>query len=311
LYFAWSRPAEIGAELGVLENRFPTLFEFRRALWPALEALKDPAKFPQSVEGFLDHIVLHDFEQFRQVVRETTGNDVPVMQRQGDKPPTGELGDRFLKDIDTLVVVSLDHQRTSQSASQGEIDVIRHFLSREERCVVVCPHHDIGVVEQLPAQEVEFRHHGDPMIPAQQRFSGFARSLLEGLGFAIENQFGLRPGALPDGSPAPFLAFRDLDKLGLLQDVTTFNVHPHLPHLFVPPEISSKVDELVKQPINLTASPHPFTQEGNRYFNALLQCRGDQQAGSLFVCDATLWSSAFQGLQSLRAFWRNLSSMKI
>ncbi len=45
LYFAWSRPAEIGAVLGKLDNRFPSLFEFRRILWPEFEKLADPARF--------------------------------------------------------------------------------------------------------------------------------------------------------------------------------------------------------------------------------------------------------------------------
>jgi hypothetical protein len=30
VYYAWSRPGEIEAPLGVIENRFPTLFESRR-----------------------------------------------------------------------------------------------------------------------------------------------------------------------------------------------------------------------------------------------------------------------------------------
>jgi hypothetical protein len=30
LYFAWSRPDEVTAPLGILDNRFPALFEVRR-----------------------------------------------------------------------------------------------------------------------------------------------------------------------------------------------------------------------------------------------------------------------------------------
>jgi hypothetical protein len=38
LYFSWSRSLETAAELGKLENRYPTLFEFRRAIWPLYES---------------------------------------------------------------------------------------------------------------------------------------------------------------------------------------------------------------------------------------------------------------------------------
>ena len=62
VYFAWSRPGEFatppGIErstpLGVLENRYTTLFEFRRAVWPALEHLRDPSRYNQGIAGFLD-----------------------------------------------------------------------------------------------------------------------------------------------------------------------------------------------------------------------------------------------------------------
>jgi hypothetical protein len=44
LYFAWSHPDEIAAPLGVLEDRFPALFETRRMFWPRFEQFADPAK---------------------------------------------------------------------------------------------------------------------------------------------------------------------------------------------------------------------------------------------------------------------------
>src|SRR5262245_58159 len=91
LYFSWSRPQELGAPLATLENRYPTLFEFRRALWPLVEQLRDPARFDQGIAGFLDHVVLSDFEAFRKLVREETGHDVPVIQRESDKPSAGQL----------------------------------------------------------------------------------------------------------------------------------------------------------------------------------------------------------------------------
>jgi hypothetical protein len=304
LYFAWSRAFEDNAELAVVENRYPALFEFRRILWPAFDQLR---ALPQGIAGFLDHVVLTDYQLFRDVVREATGNDVVVAQRVGNRPPTAQLDDQFLGGIDTLIVISLDHLRTEQSATAGEIDAVRAFLKRERNCLIVCPHHNVGVSGQLAAQEAEYAHHGDRTVPAQQRFSGLARTLLAGLGLPIENQYGLNPAQAADGGPAPLLLAQEGDRAGVLTGVTTFNLHPHLPHLAFPKELADRVEVLVRQQINLQAPPHPFVAAGNQAFNALLQLRSPEWGGQLFVGDATLWSAGFGGLDSLKAFWRNIA----
>lgn len=41
LYYAWSRPAETGAPLAVIEDCFPALFESRRMLYPRFEEFAD------------------------------------------------------------------------------------------------------------------------------------------------------------------------------------------------------------------------------------------------------------------------------
>ena len=320
LYFAWSRPKEYAAApgvelstpLGVLENRYPSLFEFRRAVWPAFEHLRDPGNFNQSIGGFFDHIILPDFELFRRAVRDETGTEVAVIQRETDTPPPTQLDDDLFKQIDTLIVVSLDHNRTEQAASVGEIDAIRAFVGREGRCVVICPHHDIGADDRLDSELVEYKHHGDVTIPPRQRLGGFARSLLAGLGVPVQNQFGLNPARAEDGTPAPLVVNRDLPGANaVLAGVATFNLHPHLPHLFVPPEFRSLVDVLARQPINPMAPRHLFTDAGNRFFDALLRVRLPGLPGMVLVGDATLWSSAFGGLPSLQVFWRNLAKLAV
>lgn len=55
VYYAWSRPGEVGAPLEVVEDRFPTLFESRRMQYPRFEEFSDPARFNQGIGGFLDH----------------------------------------------------------------------------------------------------------------------------------------------------------------------------------------------------------------------------------------------------------------
>ena len=132
LYFSWSRPKEIEFELGVLSNRFPTLFEFRRAIWPLYEWAADPANYRQDVAGFMDHVILFDFEYFSNAIRERTSRPVSLIQRVDDEPPVRELDEQFLSDVDTLVVVSLDHVRTEQRPTEGEVQAVRHYLERED-----------------------------------------------------------------------------------------------------------------------------------------------------------------------------------
>jgi hypothetical protein len=311
VYYAWSRPGEIGAPLEIIENRFPTLFESRRMGYPRFEDFSDPDQFDQSIAGFLDHIMKHNFSGFVELAGKLTGAPVVEIERVGDDGRVKALDARLLDSADTLIVISFDSQRTDQKAEGAEIRAVRTFLESSDHVVFVCPHHDIGDVPDLPHDErlkrqvADFLHHGDRTIPPQQRFGNFARSLLKGLGAPVENRFGLRPAAEPDGSPSPIEAETALDRLGLLKGVTTFNLHPHLPHLARLDGAAVKLDVLAGQKIDLAAPPHPFTRD-RKTFDALLQSAPDAFAGVLLVSDATLWSSTAGGVASLRRLWTNV-----
>lgn len=67
-------------------------------------------------------------------------------------------------------------------------------------------------------------------MPRQQRFSQYTRFLMRALDFPFHNIWGLRPAVTAGGSEIAAHWFRDLDPLGLLDNVTTLNFHPHLPH---------------------------------------------------------------------------------
>ena len=84
LYFAWNRPTEVAAPLGVLEDRFPALFELRRMFWPHFEQFADPAKFDQGVGGFLDNIQLTNFKLFADLAAGWTGSPVRQAERASD-----------------------------------------------------------------------------------------------------------------------------------------------------------------------------------------------------------------------------------
>lgn len=311
LYFAWSRPAEIDAPLTVIDDRFPAIFELRRLFYPKFETLSDPA-IDQGIGGFLDHVQKPNFAAFVDQAAALSGHPVIQIERIDDNGVRRPLDDALISGFDTIVVISFDSLRTQQAAGSAEIGAVHRFLSNPDHLIVVCPHHDIGVSSEpteqarLAQQTADHFHHGDRAIPPRQGFGGFARTLLSGLGVPVENRFGLRPATAADGTPGPIDVERSLDRLGLLKGVQTFNLHPHLPQLERMGECATRLDVLVRQPIDLAAPPHPFTQDGRHSFDALLQSRPETFTGTLLVSDTTLWSSTAGGEDSLRRLWSNL-----
>lgn len=311
LYFAWSRPLETGVPLAVIENRFPALFESRRMLYPKYETLSDPQRFDQGVGGFLDFIQRPNFAAFGELARTRGGGTVNEIERVADDGAQQLLDDELLGAADTVIVISFDSLRSAQSADARELAAVQRFLADPDHLLFVCPHHDIGAVpesllgERLALQLAEFLHHGDRTIPPQQRFGGFARSLLAGLGVPVENRFGLRPAVDADGQPAPVVVARDLDRLHLLDGIDSLNLHAHLPHFERCGDAVHKLEVLVRQRIDPLAPPHPFVRERGFHFDALLQSRPELFPGTVVVGDATLWSSTAGGFDSLQRLWTN------
>ncbi len=48
---------------------------------------------------------------------------------------------------------------------------------------MIGPHHDVGASPDLEVREMEYRHHGDALVPRQQRFAAYCQSLLKAWGF--------------------------------------------------------------------------------------------------------------------------------
>jgi hypothetical protein len=311
VYYAWSRPGESCAPHHVIEDRFPTLFEMRRMAFPNFHEYSDPDQFEQGIAGFLDHVIKRNFTAFVDLARAITDQQVMEIERVTDDGTLTPLDASLLDGVDTLIVISYDSLPTAQKAESGEIEAVRLFLGQTDHVAFVCPHHDIGNVDGLEKQNrlkrqiEEFEHHGDKASPPRQQFGGFARTLLAGLGVPVENRFGLKPAANPDGSPAALEVEAQLDRLGILRDVDTFNLHPHLPQLERLGEAIAKLDVLARQRIDLAAPPHPFAL-GRASFDAVLQSRPETFDGTLLVSDATLWSSTSSGVDSLRQLWTNV-----
>src|SRR5947209_3891356 len=195
-----------------MDSRFSTMTEVRRVAWPAYETPEfSEEMFLQGIAGTLELFHL-SIVRFQQVVGAVTGSPVTVFQRidqAGQKLP---LDERILNDTDTLMVFGLDHLVTEQEATPEEIEAMRHFLSREGTCLIIGPHHDVGSSDDLKERAMEYAHHGDPLVPRQQRFGKYTRSLMTGLGVPVENRWGLRPATVAGTRRLiPLNTARDLD----------------------------------------------------------------------------------------------------
>lgn len=309
IYWTWSYPWEANRDVTEMDNRFSTMTEVRRVGWPAWEQDGFSEKmFLQGIAGTLELFHL-SIVRFQNVVSEATGQPVPVYQRIDQAGQRLPIDERILDDTDTLMVFGLDHLVTEQEASPGEIEALRKFLTREGTCVVLGPHHDVGVSDDMKIRATEYAHHGDPLVPRQQRFSKYTRSLMRGLSVPIENRHGLRPATLPGTNKlVPLVVNRDLDKKEWLNGVETFNFHMHLPHYHVTTDDPQEIYLLAKQPVDLTR-PHPFIDAGNKEFNMFLWMppKGER-AGDILLADSTIFTTLFGGDASLETFWKNLAT---
>lgn len=309
IYWSWSYPWESQRSPAELENRFSTMTEVRNVLWPAYETPEwSAAQFLQGIAGTLE-LFHRSAIAFQELAGEVTGQPVAVFQRvdqAGYKLPVDE---RILADTDTLLVFGLDHLLSEQAAEPGEIAALQEWLKREDTCLMIGPHHDVGFTDDPKQRQMEYLHHGDTLVPRQQRFSQYTRSLLQAFDVPVINQWGLRP-ALVKGTRdiAPLTAFRDLDKLGLLRNVPTLNFHPHLPHYALTSRDSKSVHVLARQPVD-PDRPHPFTAAGNTEFNCLLWLPpNEKRAGNIVMVDSTNFTTLFGGTESLKNFWKNIAA---
>lgn len=308
VYISWSYPAEANRDPSELDNRFSTMTEVRRVAWPNYE-WADRKVFQQGIAGSLE-LFFRGWVPFQQVVGEATDHPVAVYQRIDQAGYVLPLDERVLGDTDTLLVFGLDHLVTEQEAAPEEIDAVRQFLAREGTCLILGPHHDVGASMNMEERQMEYRHHGDALVPRQQRFGKYTRSLMNGLRVPVENRYGLRPARdQATRQIAPFSASRDLDTRGWLEGVTAFNFHQHLPHYALTIEESPSVRVLTRQPIDLDR-PHPFTEAGNREFNNFIWLPpSGERAGDILMADSTIFSTLFGVDTSLERFWKNLATM--
>jgi len=310
IYWTWSYPWEVQRDPALMENRFSTMTEVRNVVWPAYEKPEYEAdRFLQGIAGTLElfHISALSFQR---VAEEVTGHPVAVFQRVDQAGFRLPIDERILADCDTLLVFGLDHLASELKADPGEVEAIRRWLRREGTCLVLAPHHDVGFTDDYEQRQQEHLHHGDPLVPRQQRFTSYTRDLMQALDVPVCNIWGLRP-AREDGEIVPLTKFPEQDQLGLLEGVPTLNFHLHLPHYELTEPGSDRVRVLARQPVDLER-PHPFTAAGNTEFNIVLWMPPEgERRGDIVLVDSTHFTTLFGGTESLEQFWRNLARMRV
>src|SRR5689334_14362366 len=77
VYVAWTYPGEANRDVAELDNRFSTLTEVRRVLWPSYEAPEwsDPMRFQQGIAGSLE-LFFWAWVRLQRVVTEATGYEI-------------------------------------------------------------------------------------------------------------------------------------------------------------------------------------------------------------------------------------------
>ncbi|HUR07586.1 MAG TPA: hypothetical protein VM347_33940 [Nonomuraea sp.] len=311
IYVSWSYPAEAGRNPAELDNRFSTMTEVRRVNWPAYEDPKwsDPLRFQQGIAGSLE-LFFWGWAPFQQFTQEATGHPVPVYQRIDQAGFPTPLDERVLADTDTLLLFGLDHAITGQEPAPEEIEALRRFLAREGTCLVLGPHHDVGASDDLAVRDAEYQHHGDALVPRQQRFARYVRTLMRG--------FGARRGPL---RPAPRRTGAQEDRSAVHcqrpghHGMAGRGDHSQLPHAPAAlrrddrrPGRRPRAGQAADRPVQ---AAHPFNEAGGTEFNVVLWMPPEgERAGDILLADSTVFSSLFGGDESLRAFWTNIVSSK-
>src|ERR1700730_17481019 len=196
IYWTWSYPWEANRDTTNFDNRFSTMTEVRRVAWPSYEGTEwDEKHFLQGIAGTLE-LFHRSTLAFQKVVGKVTGHPVAVFQRIDQAGYKLPIDERILADTDTLMVFGLDHLLSEQEAAPGEIEAVREWLEREGTCLLLAPHHDVGFTDDYDQRQVEYEHHGDRLVPRQQRFSQYTRSLMRALDVPVHNIWGLRPAGV-------------------------------------------------------------------------------------------------------------------
>ena len=182
IYWTWSYPWEAQRDPAAMENRFSTMTEVRNV---ALARLRDAGVQRGAASCRASPVRWSCSTAPRSASRRSPARPPATRSRCSSastrRAITLPIDERILADTDTLMVFGLDHLPSEQEAAPEEIAAIREWLEREGTCLLLAPHHDVGFTDDLKQRQVEYQHHGDALVPRQQRFSAYTRSLMKAL----------------------------------------------------------------------------------------------------------------------------------
>ena len=136
-----------------------------------------------------------------------------------------------------------------------------------------------GISADLNERPMEYAHHGDALVPRQQRFGKYTRSLMKGS--ACRSKIGTACGqAVVEGTRqiAPLTINRDLDTRGWLErrDELQLPQAPAALRGHRRRRASRSTSSAASR--SICPSPHPFTEAGNREFNSFVWMPPDGRA---------------------------------
>ena len=311
IYISWSYPAEANRDTAELDNRFSTMTEVRRVAWPAYEVprLADPLQFQQGIAGSLE-LFFWAWVPFQRLVGRSPAT--PSRCSSGSTRRASPCRSTSACSPTPTRCSSSAWTTTSpaRSPSTAEIEALRGFLEREGTCLVIGPHHDVGASDDLDERALEYAHHGDPLVPRQQRFGRYTRGAAAGPG---------DPGREPL-RPAPGGASRDRQQGRAArrpcatstrgagsQGVESLNFHMHLPHYAVTRDdgTASGARATADRPV-AAASVHAGGRDGVQHAGLGAAGRASGPA-TCWSVDSTVFSTLFGGDESLERFWKNIA----
>ena len=157
---------------------------------------------------------------------------------------------------------------------------------------------------------MEYAHHGDALVPRQQRFGQYTRSLMKALDVPVRiSTDSARPSSKARTKIAPLTIIKDLDKLGLLNERHDVQL-PSAPAALRADHRGRQVGPCAGAPAHRprpSASVHRSGQHGVQLL--LWMPPQGERAGDIVLADSTIFTTLFGGTDSLENFWRNLAMM--
>ena len=165
----------------------------------------------------------------------------------------------------------------------------------------------------MEERELEYLHHGDALVPRQQRFGGYTRAADEGARDPGRESLGPAPGGgatIPIGYAVPLTdRRRPATTRGWLEGVRQLQLPPAPAALRGDDRRRALASACWPGSRSICRGRIPSRTRANKEFNTLVWMPpGGGRAGDVLVADSTIFSTLFGGDESLKRFWKNIAT---